>query len=89
MVSLISYRNAVKMRMVIAVKRQRTKMMKMTLKKQRRMRMKRKKCCYQAWRGKRRCTPCSCVLWHRMEPRALGGELSKAMFYPHPLFRWG
>lgn len=61
------------MRMVTVVKRQRTKMMKMTLKKQRRMRMKRRKCCYQAWRGKRRCTLCSCVLQHSVEPRALGG----------------
>lgn len=60
------------MRMVTVVKRQRTKMMKMTLKKQRRMRTKRKKCCYQAWRGKRRCTPCSCVLQHSVEPRGRG-----------------
>lgn len=60
------------MRMVTVAKRQRMKMMKMTLKKRRRMRMKRRKCCYQAWRGKRRCTPCSCVLQHSMEPRARG-----------------
>lgn len=63
-VSLVSCRSAAKMRMVTAVKRQRMKTTKMTLKKQRRMRMTRRKCCYQAWRGKRRCTPYSCVLQH-------------------------
>lgn len=68
------------MRMVTAVKRQKMKMMKMTLKKQRRMRMKRKKCCYQAWRGKRRCTPSSCVLQHSVEPRALGGDAARSYF---------
>lgn len=71
-VSLLSCRNAVRMRMVTAVKRQRMKMMKMTLKKQRRMRMKRRKCCYPAWRGKRRCTPWFRVLQLSMEPGALG-----------------
>ena len=69
------------MRMVTVVKRQRMKMMKMTLKKQRRMRMKRRKCCYQAWRGKKRCTPYSCVLQHSVELRALGRNSARSYFH--------
>ena len=70
------------------------KMMKMTLKKQRKMRMKRRKCCYQAWRGKRRCTPCSCVLQRGVEPRALEGGSARSYFSSDGaktslLFSWG
>lgn len=76
-VSLLSCRNVVRTRTVIAVKRQRMKMMKMTPKKQRRMRMRRRKCCYRAWRGKRRCTPWFCVLQLSVWSQGHLGDSSK------------